>query len=192
MTSALLGVIAALSWGVNDFLARFPARTVGSIPTVLGLTFAGFVFLSAWLFMSGEIVRISWPLLWLPAASGIFLVLATLSLFSALAIGPISLVAPIAGTYPALSMIFAVAQGTRPGIMQWLAIAAVMAGVAIVSRGGSVYEDAGYIPRGRLRAVLALALCASFSALPLRRPADRLRFRYLARLLPSGCQEFSG
>jgi drug/metabolite transporter (DMT)-like permease len=164
MSSALLGLVAALSWGVNDFLARFPARTVGSIPAVLAVTFAGLVFLSAWLVMSGDIVRISWPLLWLPAASGIFLALATLSLFAALAIGPISLVTPIAGTYPALSMIFAVAQGTRPSVKQWLAIAAVMAGAAIVSRSGSTYEDSGHIPTGKLKTILALAFCASLGS----------------------------
>jgi hypothetical protein len=46
MSSALLGLVAALSWGVNDFLARFPARTVGPIRTVLAITFAGLTFLS--------------------------------------------------------------------------------------------------------------------------------------------------
>ncbi|MGH6748366.1 MAG: EamA family transporter [Methyloceanibacter sp.] len=164
MSSALLGLVAALSWGVNDFLARFPARTVGPIPTVLAVTFAGFVFLSAWLVLSGDIVRIFWPLLWLPAASGIFLALATLSLFAALALGPVSLVAPIAGTYPALSMIFAVTQGTRPSVMQWLAIAAVMAGAAIVSSCGTAYEDSGHIPTGKLKTILALAFFASLGS----------------------------
>jgi len=46
MSSVLLGLVAALSWGVNDFLARFPARTVGPIRTVLAITFAGLTFLS--------------------------------------------------------------------------------------------------------------------------------------------------
>jgi drug/metabolite transporter (DMT)-like permease len=160
----LLGLVAALSWGLNDFLARFPARAVGPIPTVFVVTFAGCLFLSAWLVMSGDIVRISWPQLWLPAASGIFFALATLSLFAAFAIGPISLVAPIAGTYPALSMIFAMAQGTRPSVMQWIAIVAVMAGAAIVSRSGSTYEDSGHIPTGKLKTILALAVCASLGS----------------------------
>jgi drug/metabolite transporter (DMT)-like permease len=164
VSSALLGLVAALSWGLNDFLARFPARTVGPIPTVLAVTFAGFLFLSAWLVISGDIVRISWPQLWLPATSGIFFALATLSLFAALAFGPISLVAPIAGTYPVFSMIFAMAQGTRPSIMQWLAIAAVMAGAAIVSRSGTTYEDSGHIPTGKLKTILALAVCASLGS----------------------------
>src|SRR6476659_1612621 len=122
------------------------------------------VSLSAWFVMNGDIGRISWPQLWLPAASGIFLALATLSLFAALALGPISLVAPIAGTYPALSMIFALAQGTRPSVMQWFAIAAVIAGAAIVSKSGNTYENSGHIPTGKLKTILALAFCASLGS----------------------------
>jgi len=78
MSSVLLGLVAALSWGVNDFLARFPARAVGPVPTVLVVTFAGFVFISGWLVVSGDAVSFFWPQLWLPAASGIFFALSTL------------------------------------------------------------------------------------------------------------------
>src|SRR6476661_11262687 len=72
MSSVLLGLVAALSWGVNDFLARFPSRAVGPLPTVLVVTFAGLVVLTVWLLLSGHSIRISWPQLWLPATSGIF------------------------------------------------------------------------------------------------------------------------
>jgi drug/metabolite transporter (DMT)-like permease len=161
VSSVLLGLVAALSWGVNDFLARFPSRAVGPIPTVLVVTFSGLVFISGWLLISGEAVSFFWPQLWLPAASGIFFALSTLSLFAAFALGPISLVAPIAASYPALSMIFAVAQGARPSMLQWFAIAAVMAGVVIVSRSGTNYRDSGHIAAGKLKTILALALCAS-------------------------------
>ena len=46
MNSALLGVAAALSWGVHDFLARFPSRAAGPIPTVLAVTAAGLIALT--------------------------------------------------------------------------------------------------------------------------------------------------
>src|SRR4249920_2806335 len=161
MSSVLLGLVAALSWGVNDFLARFPSRAVGPLPTVLVVTFAGLVILTVWLLLGGHSIRISWPKLWLPATSGIFFTLSTLSLFAALALGPVSLVAPIAGSYPALAMIFAVAQGARPSLLQWLAVAAVLAGVMLVSRSGEAYEQSGYIPPGKLKTIVALSLCAS-------------------------------
>jgi uncharacterized membrane protein len=93
MSSVLLGLVAS--------------RAVGPFPTVLVVTFAGLLILTVWLLLSGHSIRISWPQLWLPAASGIFFTLSTLSLFAALALGPVSLVTPIAGSYPALAMIFA-------------------------------------------------------------------------------------
>jgi drug/metabolite transporter (DMT)-like permease len=161
MNSALLGVVAALTWGVHDFLARFPARAVGPIPTVLAVTVAGLVVLSAWLLLDGGTIRIGWSSLWLVAVTGVFFTLATLSLFAALALGPIAIVAPIAGSYPALAMIFAVAQGARPSALQWLAIAGVMAGVAIVSRSGARYEASGELPPGTLKTLLGLAFLAS-------------------------------
>src|SRR6476620_8659623 len=159
MSSVLLGLVAALSWGVNDFLARIPSRAVGPLPTVLVVTFAGLVVLTVWLLLSGHSIRISWPQLWLPA-----LTLSTLSLFAALALGPVSLVAPIAGSYPVLAMFFAVAQGARPSLLQWLAVAGVLTGVVLVSRSGETYEQSGYIPPGKLKTIVALSLCASFGS----------------------------
>ena len=161
MNAALLGLVAALSWGIHDFLARFPSRAVGPVPTVLAVTFAGLVVLSAWLVIDGGTIEVVWPSLWLVAVTGIVFAAATLALFSALALGPISIVAPLAGSYPALAMIFAVAQGTEPSLAQWLAIGAVMAGVVVVSRSGGHYETSGDLPRGKLRIVLGLALLAS-------------------------------
>jgi drug/metabolite transporter (DMT)-like permease len=160
MNSALFGLVAALSWGVHDFLARFPSRAVGPIPTVLAVTIAGLIALSAWLLIGGGIY-IVWPALWLVAITGIFFTLGTLALFAALARGPISIVAPIAGSYPALAMVLAVVQGARPGALQWLAVIGVMAGVVIVSRSGGRFEESGELPTGTIKTVLGLAVLAS-------------------------------
>ena len=161
MSSALLGALAALSWGTHDFFARFPSRGVGPLATVLIVTFAGLVFLSIWLFASGGEVRFLWPSMWLVALTGVAYALATLSLFAALALGPISIVAPIAGSYPALAVVFALTQGARPGLVEWAAIVAVTAGVAIVSQSGGRFLASGDIAPGKLPAVLMLAFGAS-------------------------------
>lgn len=160
MSSALLGALAALSWGTHDFLARFPSRAVGPVATVLVVTLTGLVLISGWLVASGAEVRFSWPSLWLVAVTGIFYALATLSLFAALALGPISIVAPIAGSYPALAVLFALAQGARPGVVVWLAIAAVSLGVVVVARSSGRFEAAGEIAPGRLPAILLLSFGA--------------------------------
>jgi drug/metabolite transporter (DMT)-like permease len=161
MNSALLGLVAALSWGVHDFLARFPSRAVGPIPTVFAVTLAGLLVLTGWLLIAGGGIELVWSKLWLVAVTGIVFAGATLALFAALALGPISIVAPIAGSYPALAMALALLQGSRPSLIQWLAVIAVMAGVLIVSRSGGHYEQSGDLPRGKLNTVLGLALLAS-------------------------------
>ena len=162
MNSALLGLIAALSWGLHDFFARFPSRAVGPIPTVLAVTVAGLIVLSAWVLFRGELAPLIWPQILLVVATGVFFTLATLALFAALATGPISIVAPIAGSYPALAMLLAVAQGARPSLAQWAAIGAVMAGVAVVSRSGGSYEEGSELLPGTIKPVLGLAFVASF------------------------------
>lgn len=161
MNSALLGALAALSWGTHDFLARFPSRSVGPVATVLVVTFAGLVFLSGWLFVSGAELRLVWPWMWLVALTGIAYALATLALFAGLSLGPISIVAPIAGSYPALAVLFSLTQGARPSLVQWTAIAAVSAGVAIVSQSGGHFEKSGDIAPGSLGKILSLAFAAS-------------------------------
>jgi len=52
-------------------------------------------------------------------------------------------------------------EGARPSVLQWLAIGAVMAGVAIVSRSGGRYEASGELPPGTLKTLLGLAFLAS-------------------------------
>ena len=148
MNSALLGLVAALSWGVYDFLVALPlARRrpdpYGSCRHLLRPSRCS----APGCVLGGDGITIVWPKLWLVAVAGIFFTLATLALFAAFALGPISIVAPIAGSYPALAMIFAVAQGARPSAAQWLAIAGVMAGVVIVSRSGGRFEDSGELSR---------------------------------------------
>ncbi len=161
MSAPLLGLLAALSWGSHDFLGRFASRGVGPVVTVLVVTTAGFVFLSAWMVVSGDGLFIVWSRLWLVVLAGCVYVLAGLCLFAALAVGPISIVAPIAGSYPALAAIFSVVQGARPSLTQWLAIAAVLVGVGVVSHSGERHETIGDVPSGRLWLVVALSLAAS-------------------------------
>ena len=61
-------------------------------------------------------------------------------------------------------MIFAMAKGARPSLLQWVAVAGVLTGVVLVSRSGETYEQSGYIPPGTLKTIVALALCASLGS----------------------------
>jgi drug/metabolite transporter (DMT)-like permease len=136
MNPALLGVIAALSWGTHDFAARFPSRDIGPRHAVFGVTLAGFVWLSLWLAATGTAPALVLDRLWLPALSGISFAFATIWLFAALTAGPIAVVAPIVGAYPTYAVAFALILGSRPTATDWAAMAAVVLGVILVARQG--------------------------------------------------------
>jgi drug/metabolite transporter (DMT)-like permease len=70
----------------------------------------------------------------LVALTGLAVASATLLLYRALARGPIAVAAPIAAAYPCLNLAGAVLQGHAPTPGEWLALAAVLAGVVLVAR----------------------------------------------------------
>jgi len=163
MNPALLGMVGSLSWGTLDFLSRYPSRQVGHLNTVFAATLVGLVLLTLWIGFGGYELKANWPSLWLVILSGAGSALATMWLFAALAIGPISVVSPIAASYPALSVAYAFAMGSRPSMLEWLAMAAVMAGVLVVSRAAGGPSDAAQAERDNIAKVVPLSLMASFA-----------------------------
>jgi uncharacterized membrane protein len=164
MNAALLGLVGALSWGLHDFLARFPSRKLGPTNTTFLVTATGFVALTLWIILvNGAPDRLAWSSSWLAAVAGIFSALATLALFTALTLGPVSIVTPIAGAFPAPALLFAVIGGLRPTLVEWLAMAAVLAGVALVSQSGERHQATGAIEPGKLKSVVGFSLLAGLS-----------------------------
>lgn len=163
MNPALLGMAGSLSWGTLDYISRFPSRQVGHLNTVFAATVVGLVLLTGWMMLGGYELKAHWPTLWLVALSGIGSALATMWLFAALAIGPISVVSPIAASYPALSVGYAFAMGSRPSVLEWIAMAAVMAGVFVVSRVATGPSDAARAERDNIAKVVPLALMSSLA-----------------------------
>jgi drug/metabolite transporter (DMT)-like permease len=164
MNPALLGVVAALSWGTHDFAARFPSRDIGPRHAVFGVTLAGFVWLSLWLAATGSMPSLHWATLWLPALTGISFALATIWLFAALTAGPIAVVAPIVGAYPAYAVAFALIMGSRPSAMDWAAMAAVVLGVILVARQGENRGEAATAEVSPQSVTRARALAYAFAA----------------------------
>src|SRR5262245_42661010 len=144
MDPLTLGALAALGWGVYDFLVRFVSRGAGSLQAVLFVLVFGAAALAAAAVVSGEPLVPAQEKHWAVALSGIIYALALLAGFRAFAIGPVSLVAPIVATYPAFTMLWALANGSRPSLSDWAAVASVLAGVALVARYAA--EQPGALP----------------------------------------------
>jgi drug/metabolite transporter (DMT)-like permease len=161
MNPALWGLLCALGWGGADFIARFTGRAMGHEAALLGMLSVGAVVLTLLVWASGL------PLVWEPSGwwllllTGLGVMVATLLLYWGLARGPVTVVAPIVGAYPAFNVTFAVLLGARPTALEWAAIAAVMAGVVGVARSSSSFEGSLLYTREHLRASVLIALASA-------------------------------
>ena len=134
MGGVLWGCVSALCLGSADFMARFGTRALGARSVYLFVLAVGAAALTVVVVASGA------PLVWSPAGyalsalHGLSVVVMSVLLYTALARGPISMVAPIVAAHPVLVLAFAFATGQRPSLAQWLAMAAIVAGVIAVAR----------------------------------------------------------
>ncbi len=163
MNPALWGVMTALGWGSADFIARFSGRALGHRTALLGMLGVSAVILSVILWLGGA--PLVWDLSgwWLVVLTGLGIMVATLLLYWGLARGPVTVVAPLAASYPALNVALAVALGARPGALDWLAMLAVMIGVITVARSARSFEGPAGYTRAQLRFTVGLALGAALS-----------------------------
>src|SRR5690606_10001570 len=161
MSPGLWGSFTALGWGTSDFIARFTGRAAGHQSALFGMLLSGSLALTLVVLIAGV------PLIWTPAglwllvASGICIMFATLWLYRGLAAGPISIVSPIVGSYPALVVALAVLFGARPTPLQWGAMALTMAGVFVVARTAESFEEPGRRSRGELRRTVIVSLMSA-------------------------------
>ncbi|HTS12337.1 MAG TPA: EamA family transporter [Candidatus Limnocylindrales bacterium] len=112
----LLGLMAAVGWGVADFSARFASRRVGAYRTLFFMQLFGFVVMTAYLEFTGGITRgvaAGWQPWAFAAFAGLINTLSSLSLYYSFQIGVMSIVAPISSSYPALTVALALLSGER-------------------------------------------------------------------------------
>ena len=163
MNAALGGVLAAVAWGSADFIARFTGGAVGHVNALFGMLATSAVALTGIVLVMDLPIAESWAGWWLLLTMGAGLTLATLLLYHGLVRGPVTVVAPIAGTFPAVNILLALGLGVRPATVEWLAMAVVMVGGFVVARSASHYEARGHYTRAQLRATVMISFAASFS-----------------------------
>ena len=161
MNPAVFGVLTALGWGSADFIARFTGRALGHEASLFGMLSVSAVVLSVILWWVEVPIVLHLGGLWLLGLTGIGVMVATLLLYLGLARGPVTIVAPIVGSYPAVNVALAVVLGSRPSPAQWIAIAVVMAGVAVVARAARSFEDDGDYSAAALRKTIVISLASA-------------------------------
>ncbi len=165
MTAAIWGLVTALSWGTADFIARFTGRALGHRRALLGMFAVGSVLLPLAMLATGEPLVLDPSGWWLVTLAGVAIMAATLLLYLGLTRGPVTIVAPIVGSYPVLNVALAFALGSRPTAVQWAAMAAVLAGVVAVARAARSFEHPESYSRRHLRrsVLIAFASAAAFA-----------------------------
>ena len=162
MTAGLYGLLAALGWGGENFIARFTGRAIGHQQALLGMLSVGAVAISLIIFLLDipfVFVVSGW---WLLLISGIGIMLSTMLLYKGLVMGPVTIVAPIVSTFPVINIILAIIQGARPDFLQWCAIASVLGGIWGISYASSHFLKQEEYSKQHLRRAIVIAIASSF------------------------------
>ncbi|WP_235281417.1 DMT family transporter [Thalassobacter sp. 16PALIMAR09] len=131
----LLGLTAALAWGIHDLCVRQVSQGTGIFASIVAVLIFGTLLVTPMSLWAWDAPR-GPNALPLGLASGVLFGLAAIAHYKAFSIGPVRLVAPIIGAYPALSVGWAVYTGTPVSALQLLAVGIIIAGVGYVARAG--------------------------------------------------------
>jgi drug/metabolite transporter (DMT)-like permease len=159
--AVLLALVASSCWGVADFIGGLRSRRV-ALPVVLAFVEGtGFVLVLALIALESEPLPSTRALL-LSLAAGLAGVLGLGAFYRALAIGTMSIVAPISATAVALPVVLGVATGDRLSAVTSAGLACAVVGVVLASREAD--EGTGRAAAGRASIALALAAAVGFGS----------------------------
>ncbi|MFL5838123.1 MAG: DMT family transporter [Solirubrobacteraceae bacterium] len=157
MLAVALGLSSSLFWGLGDFLGGLQSRRVRVLAVLLVSQASGLVAIAIGI----AIARPQAPPLvdlWPAAAAGLAGAIALSAFYRALAIGTMSIVAPISATGAAVPVVVGIAGGDRPAALQLAGIVAAVVGVVLASRELDEPHPEGHVPE---RTSIALALVAA-------------------------------
>jgi len=145
MRSIALALSASLTWGLADFFGPLKGRKLGALRALVYVQLGGLVAIALAIAIRGKGPAGLNALFAIPAA-----ISGTLGLYAyyrGMAIGAMSIVAPIAGISAGVPVIFGIVTGDRPSLWQWRGITAALGGVFLASRepgrGGRVAAGVG-------------------------------------------------
>jgi drug/metabolite transporter (DMT)-like permease len=127
------GLTAALIWAVHDLLARKLSQGAALLPMIAVVIGTGCGLLLPVALIAGDWAAMTGPAWAIAAGSGVTYALAGGGLYKAFSLAPVRLVSPVIGAYPLLSLAIAVAQGRAVTGMDWIAVVAIVGGIAIVA-----------------------------------------------------------
>ena len=132
MVPVALALGASIAWGCSDFLAGLKTRRLALLWVLLVSQATGLVLVLLAALVSGtrcpRAMRRCWP-----AGAGVAELIGFAALYRALAVGAMSVVAPVSATAALLPVVVSVAAGEAPTPAQALGMALALAGAALAS-----------------------------------------------------------
>jgi drug/metabolite transporter (DMT)-like permease len=159
MLALALALGASVAWGGSDFMAGLASRRLPLLAVLVGSQAAGLALLVALLAVTGEAPPSGDGAL-IAASGGLLELLGFAALYKSLALGPMSVVAPISSAAALVPVTASVAGGERPTAVAAIGMGLALAGAALacVERGSDKSLPARRTVPGASLAVLA-ALC---------------------------------
>ena len=133
--SLTLGTLAALCWGTHDICIRYVSQKTGIFSAIFTVLIFGAIILSPACLYFGNWQDLTGPAIWHSGISGALFTLASIGLYKAFAIGPVSLVAPIVGSYPIMSVGLAIWNGGSITLIQIMSVFGILLGITIIAHG---------------------------------------------------------
>jgi len=132
-----LALAASCSWGTSDFIGGLQTRRLGVVPVMTGVTALPLVVIVPLIIATAAPVPGARAIV-ASVLAGLVGLAGLTVLYRALALGPMSLVAPISATGAVVPVVAGLATGDHPSLVQGAGFAVTIAGVVLAAR-----------PRGR-------------------------------------------
>jgi drug/metabolite transporter (DMT)-like permease len=132
MAAVVLALGASIAWGCSDFLAGLKTRGLAVLWVLLVSQATGLALVLVAALVSGDPLPGGHAAL-LAAGAGVAELIGFAALYRALAIGTMSVVAPVSATAALLPVVVGVVSGEAPSSKQALGIALALAGAALAA-----------------------------------------------------------
>jgi drug/metabolite transporter (DMT)-like permease len=161
----LLGLSAAVCWGLTDVTAALAGRRFGSLPTLaIAQLISLVVLLGLGVVILGR-VPVAPEVAPQAALFGALLAVGYVTMFAGLAIGPVSVVSPAVAAFGGMTVILSVIfLGEKVAPLQWLGVAVGTVGVSLTAlRFDGTIRGVRPVSRGVALAVVSIFLFAAGS-----------------------------
>src|SRR3954447_9520068 len=158
MLGILLGLAASVSWGVGDFISASRTRFISVLAVLVCSQAVGFIWIGGVALVAQEPVPAARYILFsvLGAIAG---TIGLACFLRGMAVGKISLVAPIAAMAAVVPVVVGIATGDRPSTLQGAGMVIALAGAVLASRERDPDGGGG----SKLAAGVLLAAASAFA-----------------------------